>query len=416
MNKKRNIIIGVLLLLVVMTMGYALFSETVTIGGTAKADGNASLDLYNPDGTTGLDLKVNGVGSSGTAKIDPSRKILTVTANLDYPTAYVEIPVKVKNTGDIDLYVSDVNINGTVLLSNGDLTQTDDLLNLIENNFDLFTYEGLNKYDLIKANTEKNIVIKVKWIENDLGYEEFLKNITFNLSITGVQEINDTNTGLPSSPFIVGQEYCLNGNEDCFNLIKDNGDSVTMLAKNTLDRNCNQLKDNYQTSDVYNVSFAEKIVGKKPNSDYYAYWTDDNGALLPEYGSTYPTDVYNKAPNSNPNLLKDNVIVTMVNNYVNKLKGIKHIPENDKTSLTGRLIYVSELADLGFRIEDGLFTGNFNDLEWLANGQHWWSGSAYNNYELYHVSGYGILFFSSFRDGNSKGVRPVIKIYKKYLK
>ena len=413
MNNKRNTIIGVLLLLVVMTMGYALFSETVTIGGTAKADGNASLDLYNQDGTNSLDIKVNGVGSSGTAKIDESRKTLTVTASFDYPTAYVEIPVKVKNTGDIDLYVSDVKLDGTFVNIEGEELEIQQILFFYD---DSITFEGINKHDLIKSKEEKNIIIKTKWFENLDGMDELFKSINFKLSVIGVQEINDTNTGLPSSPFIVGQEYCLNGNEDCFNLIKDNGDSVTMLAKNTLDRNCNQLKDNYQTSDVYNVSFAEEIVGKKPNSDYYAYWTDDNGALLPEYGSTYPTDVYNKAPNSNPNLLKDNVIVTMVNNYVNKLKGIKHIPENDKTSLTGRLIYVSELADLGFRIEDGMFTGNFNDLEWLANGQHWWSGSAYNNYELYHVSGYGILFFSSFRDGNSKGVRPVITIDKKYLK
>ena len=413
MNSKRKLIVGVLALLVVITMGYALFSETVTIGGTAKGEGNLSLDFYNPDGTDGLDIKVNGVGSSGTAKIDESRKTLTVTASFDYPTAYVEIPVKVKNTGDIDLYVSDVKLDGTFVNIEGEELEIQQILFFYD---DSITFEGINKHDLIKSKEEKNIIIKTKWFENLDGMDELFKSINFKLSVIGVQEINDTNTGLPSSPFIVGQEYCLNGNEDCFNLIKDNGDSVTMLAKNTLDRNCNQLKDNYQTSDVYNVSFAEEIVGKKPNSDYYAYWTDDNGALLPEYGSTYPTDVYNKAPNSNPNLLKDNVIVTMVNNYVNKLKGIKHIPENDKTSLTGRLIYVSELADLGFRIEDGMFTGNFNDLEWLANGQHWWSGSAYNNYELYHVSGYGILFFSSFRDGNSKGVRPVITIDKKYLK
>ena len=43
MNNKRKSIIVVLLFLVVMTMGYALFSETVTIGGTATGKGNLSV-------------------------------------------------------------------------------------------------------------------------------------------------------------------------------------------------------------------------------------------------------------------------------------------------------------------------------------------------------------------------------------
>ncbi len=37
MNKKKGIIIGVLAVALVMVVGYALFSDTLTINGTATA-------------------------------------------------------------------------------------------------------------------------------------------------------------------------------------------------------------------------------------------------------------------------------------------------------------------------------------------------------------------------------------------
>ena len=423
MNNKRNTLIGVLLLLVVMTIGYALFSETVTIGGTAKGEGNLSLDFYNPDGTTGFDIKVNGVGSSGTAKIDPSRKTLKVTASFDYPTAYVEIPVKIKNTGDIDLYVSDVNVDGTAVFDYGDGPETEGLIENIGYDSNLFTYEGIKKHDLIKSKSEKNIIIKTKWIE-DGWIEECIKSITFDLSISGVQEINDNNTGLPVSPYkyAVGNELCLNGQEDCFNVIKDNGDSVTMLAKYNLNLDGLTQTSPKDGDDVYGVAIAELNSTKKP-TDKYGYWTDDNGDLLPEYGTVTldkygyykpPVDVYNKAPNSNSHLLDDNKIVVMVNNYVNKLKGIKKISKNDETSLTGRLIHFSELVELGYPSDAPGSCTNKENATWLTNGQRWWTDSADQFSGLLHVyenGSYGNTYFWFTYDG----VRPVITIKKTYL-
>ena len=40
MNKQRKIIVGVLALAITMIIGYALFSENLTIDGTAKAEGS----------------------------------------------------------------------------------------------------------------------------------------------------------------------------------------------------------------------------------------------------------------------------------------------------------------------------------------------------------------------------------------
>ena len=52
MNKKNKILVGCLALLLVLSVGYALFSDTITINGTATAKGSFDirkwLDLVSP--------------------------------------------------------------------------------------------------------------------------------------------------------------------------------------------------------------------------------------------------------------------------------------------------------------------------------------------------------------------------------
>ncbi len=45
MNKNNKVLVGVLALIVAMTIGYALFSDNITITGTAKAKGDFSLKV-----------------------------------------------------------------------------------------------------------------------------------------------------------------------------------------------------------------------------------------------------------------------------------------------------------------------------------------------------------------------------------
>ena len=398
MNNKRNTIIGVLLLLVVMTIGYALFSETVTIGGTAKADGNLSLDFYNPDGTNGLDIKVNGVGSSGTAKIDKSRKKLDVTVNFDYPTAYAEIPVKVKNTGNIDLYVEEINLNGTMTIQYSTGTtatfNNKEILNLLLN------YTGINKYDLIKKNEEKIITLKTNWLDElSGGNSGTLQNIKFTLSITAVQEINDDNTGVPTSPYKYAIGDVISIGTEKFNVINEDAHSVTMLAQNNL-----TLDGKKQDSVLHPVAFADEKLDKKPNKSY-GYWTDDNGYLLPKYGGDpskqdeeygYEANIYDE----------NSKLYSIVETYVSELRRIKNVPKVDEKLISGRLIYASEFYDL--KISD--------NYTWIGNGQDFWAGSAYREGYVKYIDSDGMYDSSMrFSESSHMGVRPVIIIDKKYL-
>ena len=49
MNKSNKLLIGILAFVVVCVIGYALFSETITVTGTAMAKGNFDIKVTNVD-------------------------------------------------------------------------------------------------------------------------------------------------------------------------------------------------------------------------------------------------------------------------------------------------------------------------------------------------------------------------------
>ena len=67
MNKGNKILLGVLSFVVVCVVGYALFSETITVTGTATANGSYELTTTCHLGMTNEILQVLGApaGTSG---------------------------------------------------------------------------------------------------------------------------------------------------------------------------------------------------------------------------------------------------------------------------------------------------------------------------------------------------------------
>lgn len=103
MNGKNKVLIGCLALLLVMSIGYALFSDTITINGIATAKGNFQL-------TTTCDMVVDdeflggGKSESGSvtdAKITCEGNVVNASATLGYPGSAKWFRVMVKNTGTI---------------------------------------------------------------------------------------------------------------------------------------------------------------------------------------------------------------------------------------------------------------------------------------------------------------------------
>ena len=114
MDKRKNkILIGCLALLLVMTVGYALFSENITINGTATAKGDFDLSYT-------CEKEENG--GTGTCTIEEN-KIIT-TSNFTKPTDEVRYKVTITNTGSIPVVLktvdSDNNFSSTDVSVAGD--------------------------------------------------------------------------------------------------------------------------------------------------------------------------------------------------------------------------------------------------------------------------------------------------------
>ena len=109
MNKKNKILVGCLALLLVLSVGYALFSETITINGTAKAKGDFEitttevdkgyaeeyfLAIYNPEYENPV-MSIND-------------NVVTTSVSLKNPGATYTFGVKMENTGSIPARIKSI--------------------------------------------------------------------------------------------------------------------------------------------------------------------------------------------------------------------------------------------------------------------------------------------------------------------
>lgn len=152
--KKQNIaIIAVVAFVLAVAVGYALFRETITINGTATAKGNFNIEVISATVTGGEGY----LDAATSASIDSGANGATLAAELQYPGAYVEYEVTVKNLGTIDALLKAVNEE------NKDGNQP-----LIK-----VTYPNLSTFKAdLAADAEKTLEVRVEWDSNDALTED----------------------------------------------------------------------------------------------------------------------------------------------------------------------------------------------------------------------------------------------------
>ncbi len=106
MDKTRNkIFVGCLALLLVMVAGYALFSQNLTINGTAKAQGEFSLSMTCTPGILdeikNYDADYGSQSGYSNDSCSVENDTVTFYTDLAYPTARRYFTVKVVNTGSV---------------------------------------------------------------------------------------------------------------------------------------------------------------------------------------------------------------------------------------------------------------------------------------------------------------------------
>lgn len=164
--KKQNIaIIGVIAFVLAVAVGYALFSETLTISGTASASGDFDVEFTSIGDVTSSGY-TKQPDSADIAVIESGNNKLTITVDkLDYPGAYVEIPVTITNKGSVPAKLKQINQTG---------------LDTEEGPIKV-TYSGIAASETpINQNETQNMTIRVEWLED---VETTASGVTFTITL-----------------------------------------------------------------------------------------------------------------------------------------------------------------------------------------------------------------------------------------
>ena len=392
-RREKALVVVVLLIVVAgLTIAFAALSTTLNINGTAYLDaakwGIRFENLSSP-------TKIGSATTTGTAKIEETKsaEINGINVNLSTPGDKVVYTVDLVNEGTINAKID--KIEKTQLTSEQQRYLT----------FKVTDQNGkeISQDYILSAGETRNLTITIEFIK-DLTKEDLPKQtstISLSYKLNFVQTDEKVTSNSQGSDvdktYAIGDEFCLEN--ECFNVIKDNGTTVDAFAKQNVN-----TESNRQDSYANRLAFATPDETKrKPNCTttygcYYGYWTDDtsNHNLLSKYGNSYPVNVFD----SNSNLY------TPLNNYKNYLKNTL-----GKTSVTTNLITYDELTSLGC-------SGNDYSCKsapsWVYSTPYW-TASANNYHNVWDVYSSGNFYGDNFDSYYGHGLRPVITIKKSEL-
>ena len=387
-ERRTKALVVVVLLIVVagLTVAFAALSTTLNINGTAYLDaakwGIRFENLSSP-------TRVGKATTTGTAKIEETKaaEITDMNVSLSIPGDKIVYTVDLVNKGTINAKID--NIEKTVLTQEQQRYLT---FKVTDKN----GYE-IKQGDILEKGETKKITITIEFIK-DLTKEDLPKqtstiSLSYKLNFVQTDEkVTSVSQGGNEKTYSVGDEFCLEN--ECFNVIKDNGTTVDALAK----QNVNTVS-NRQDANANTLAFAKPDETKrKPNCTttywcYNAYWTDNtsNHNLLSKYGTSYPANVFDS----------NSLLYEPVQNYKTYLKNTLR-----KTSIDARLITYEELISLGCK-------GNSCKLapSWVYS-PYYWTASADSNDSVWFVRSAHRFGGGSFDLSGAYGLRPVITISK----
>ena len=378
-ERRTKALVVVVLLIVVagLTIAFAALSTTLNINGTAYLDAAKwEIRFENLSSPT----KIGSANVTGTAKIEDTKaaEITGINVSLSTPGDKVTYTVDLVNKGTINAKID--NIEKTALTSEQQRYLT----------FKVTDKNGneVSEGDILSAGETRNLTITIEFIK-DLTKEDLPTNtstisLSYKLNFVQTDE-KITSAGQGSNTdktYAVGDEFCLDS--ECFYTMKDNGDTVTALAKQNINTESNRQDKNANANSFDNTFAFAKT----------RYWIESEGDLLSKYGTSYPANVFD----SNSKLYEP------VQNYKNYLKNTL-----GKTSVDARLITYEELTSLGCSGDD--FSCK-SAPSWIYNTSLYWTASANNAYTVWAVNSSG-----SFDRGHSATasylcLRPVITISK----
>lgn len=358
MKKKRTktltILIVIITLIVSLSVAYAVLSTTLTITGNAEIiASNWDIHLEN------ILIDEGSITATATPTITDTNTI-NFSVKLDNPGDYYKFTVDVVNAGEIDAMIDSV-------VKSPNLTEEE--AHYINYEIEYSDGTSISSKQLLSAKSTKTLSIKISY-RSDISEEELPTTAThlslsFKLIYVQADETaEDTTTSSPTSTVrLVSGDLTTPGSivmigDDSFNIISNDGSSVTLLLS-------------------YNIT--ENIIFSTTS-----YWTDSV--------ASYPVYVYNE--NSN--------LYSYVETYKTTIQSLGVIVEE------ARLITAEELENLGCITPS--YTCPSDVSTWL-NTTYFWAGTALDSHYLWSVDGDDSHFSDSTPYNYAyAGTRPVIKI------
>ena len=375
-ERRTKALVVVVLLIVIagLTVAFAALSTTLNINGTAYLDaakwGIRFENLSSP-------TKIGSATTTGTAKIEETKaaSITGMNVSLSIPGDKVTYTVDLVNKGTINAKID--NIEKTILTQEQQRYLT---FKVTDKN----GYE-IKQGDILEKGETKKITITIEFIKDltkgDLPKQTSTISLSYKLNFVQTDDkATSVSQGNNFKTYAVGDEFCLEN--ECFNVIKDNGTTVDAFAKQNVNTETNRQDKNANT-----LAFAEKTNGS------YGYWTDSSGKLLSKYGTSYPENVFDS----------NSLLYAPVQNYKTYLKNTL-----GKTSVDARLITFEELIGLGCNTNKDSCK---SAPSWVYSIRYW-TASAANNSRVWVVDPSGVFGSNGFVYSGGDGLRPVITISK----
>ena len=384
-RNRKSIYVGlVIILLVSVTIGYALINSTLNINGRSNISKN-SWDIH-------FDNIVVKDGSVEAVKIPNIENSTTLDFEvvLNLPGDFYEFIVDVVNNGTIDAMIDGFN-------KTPDLTANQ--LKYLNYIIEYENGEEVASKQLVKAGEFVRLKVRVEY-KRDINSSDLPQSTeTLNLGFT-VNHIQSDGSGSGVTdngvydPYKIGNEICFD--TECFYVISRTDETVTMLAKYNLYVGNTCTSTDSRTC----ISYGDEATGKQDSNmlGYVSEQTIRKGTLafsnVNYWESTsYPVYVYNE----------NSALYNYVENYKTYLSMLGVIPSE------ARLITYEELTSLGC---SALSCSSAPSWVYATS---YWTGAAVTSVNVRYVNSDGIFGGNSCSVSGDFGCRPVIVIPKSYI-
>ncbi len=183
MGNKKKKERGVLLLLVVavliMTVGFALYATTLNINGTVNVKGSPWNVHYDTSfGTNGVSPTTGSVTATS-AVINTNDTNFAFTVTLEKPGDFYEATVKAYNEGTVDAILKSITLGGVTADQQKYLSYT------VTYGEDTYTSTTTGLTDTLAAGAKKDVKVRVEYLKSaaqtDLPTEDVTVNVTGKL-------------------------------------------------------------------------------------------------------------------------------------------------------------------------------------------------------------------------------------------